>query len=194
MSMKSMTMMPPMSRSLQLPDGLIGSLEVRPEDRVLETALAHELAGVHVDRGERLGLVDSEMTSARQRDSPAQRDVDHVGDPVRFKQRRPVLVKLDATDELRRRLLQKRHDLLERGLVVDEHAVELIGEHVSHESQREVHLGVDDLRRQRLGRLVVDALPQPQQELEIGAQDRARTPPARRSGLSRPCRRAPCRR
>ena len=65
--MKSMTMMPPTSRSRQLPHDLLGGLEVVAGDRLLEVAAgADELAGVDVDDGHRLGAVDDERAAGGQ--------------------------------------------------------------------------------------------------------------------------------
>ena len=63
--MKSMTTMPPMSRS-QLAHDLLGRLEVVLGDGLLEVAAgAGELAGVDVDDGHRLGAVDDQRAAGQ---------------------------------------------------------------------------------------------------------------------------------
>ena len=47
----------------QLIDDLLDGLEVGLEDRLLEIRLADEAAGVHVDGGERLALVDDQVAA-----------------------------------------------------------------------------------------------------------------------------------
>jgi hypothetical protein len=49
----------------ELVGDLVDGLEVGLEDRLLHVlrALADEAAGVHVDRGERLGLIDDEVAA-----------------------------------------------------------------------------------------------------------------------------------
>ena len=68
MSMKSTTMMPPMSRRRTWRASLLGRFDVRLEDRVLEVAAAGELAGVDVDDRQRLGRFDDDRPARRQVD------------------------------------------------------------------------------------------------------------------------------
>ena len=68
----------------QLVGDLLDRFEVGLEHRLLEilAALADEAAGVDVDGGERLGLIDDQVAAARQRHLAAERARDLVLDAV----------------------------------------------------------------------------------------------------------------
>ena len=87
MSMKSMTMMPPMSRSRSCLAISIGGLEVVAEDGLLEARRADVLAGVDVDHGERLGVLDDERAARRQPHLAVERLVELLVDVVALEQR-----------------------------------------------------------------------------------------------------------
>ncbi len=72
-------------------DGL-RRLEVGLEDRVVEVARADEAAGVDVDRGQRLGLVDDQVAAGLQVDAPRQRAGDLLVDVVEVEDRPLALV------------------------------------------------------------------------------------------------------
>ena len=63
MSMKSITMMPPRLRRRSCADDLLRRFEVGAEDRLLLALLADVAAGVDVDGGQRLGLLDDEVAA-----------------------------------------------------------------------------------------------------------------------------------
>jgi hypothetical protein len=67
-------------------DGL-GGLEVGLEDGVVEVARADEAAGVHVDGGHRLGLVDDQVAAGLEVDAAGQGLLDLVLDAVQVEQR-----------------------------------------------------------------------------------------------------------
>ena len=60
----------------QLAHDLVGRLEVRLQDRVLEVLASGEAARVHVDGGERLGLVDGDVAAGRQPHDALEHGVD----------------------------------------------------------------------------------------------------------------------
>jgi len=64
-------------------DGLRG-LEVGLEHRVVERTHADEAAGVDVDRGQRLGLVEDQVAPALQVDAAVQRALDFLLDGIRW--------------------------------------------------------------------------------------------------------------
>jgi hypothetical protein len=82
-------------------------------------------------------------------------------------QRRLLLVADDALDHVRRRLLEVAGDALERLVVVDVRLLEVAGEEVARDAQRQLGLLVDELRRLRGLRLRLDRLPEPLQEDEV---------------------------
>ena len=81
----------------QLPRDHLRGLEVGLEDRVVEVAPADEAAGVDVDRGQRLGLVDDEIAARLQIDAARERLLDLVLDAVEIEQRALALVVLQRS-------------------------------------------------------------------------------------------------
>ena len=90
----------------QLANDLVGRLEVRLGDRVLELgalAAAGERARVDVDHRHRLGVVDHQVAAGGQVHAPAQHRLDRVLDAVALEQRLLVRVQLEALEQLRAR-------------------------------------------------------------------------------------------
>src|SRR5581483_10247948 len=125
----------------QLADDLLHRLEVVLRDRVLEAsrrllrAGSDETPGVHVDHGERLGVVEDEIAARREVDAAAQRRADLLLDAEGLHQGLALLVARDALDHVRRRLLQVADDPLVRAVVVDEQPLEVAGEQVADDAQ-----------------------------------------------------------
>src|SRR5215213_4992574 len=127
----------------QLVDHRLGRLEVRAGDRVLEARLLaapDERAGVDVDDGQRLGVVDHQIAAAGQVDAPRPQPADDVLDPVGVEQRLRVLPELDAVDQLGRGAAEERDEPVVLLLVVDDRALEVLGEDVAHDADRQVGL------------------------------------------------------
>ena len=125
MSMKSMTMIPPMSRSLSWRTTSFTASRLFFVDRVLEPlrrllrARADEAAGVDVDDRERLGVVEDEVSAGREVDAAVEGRRDLLLHPVPLEQRLLLLRAVDALDHVRRGLLQVADDPLVRAVVVD---------------------------------------------------------------------------
>ena len=157
----------------QLADDLLHGLEVVLRDRVLEPAArvlaagADEAARVHVDDRERLRVVEDEVTARGKIDAAAERRLDLLLDAEVLHQRRLLLVADDALDHVRRGLLEIARDALERLVVVDVGLLEVAGEEVAGDAQRQLGLLVDELGRRGLLRLRLDGLPEPLQEDEV---------------------------
>ena len=153
MSMKSMTMIPPMSRSRSWRTTSLTASRLflvivsssRPPDDF--DARADEAARVDVDDRERLGVVEDEVAAGGQVDAARERRADLARRrPERLEQRRLLAVADDALDHVRRGLLQVADDALVRALVVDERALEVLGEEVADDAQRQLGLLVDERR------------------------------------------------
>ena len=132
-------------------------------------ARADEAAGVHVDDGERLGVVEDQVAAAR-----AGRPGARASSGSRRRRRRPRraascprAVAVDALGHVRRGLLQVALDALERLVVVDERLLEVAGEEVARDAQRQLGLLEEERRRLRGLRLRLDLLPELHQELEV---------------------------
>ena len=149
MSMKSMTMMPPMSRSRSCRTDLVGGLGVDPGDRLLEAAFAAagEAAAVDVDHRQRLGVVDDQVAARGQVDAAVEGRLDLLVDPPFLEQRLLALVELDPADQLRRGALEEAGHPFELLLGVDDRRLEVAEEDVAQDPHRQVGLLEDEVRR-----------------------------------------------
>ncbi len=144
-------------------------LEVGLEDRVVEAAPAHEAAGVDVDRGHRLGLVDDEVAARLQIDAPPERLLDLVLDAVQVEQRPLAGVVRDALGERRRvfaRELLHAHERLAR---VDHHARRLLRGHVAQHALREGQVLIQQIGGGHLARTLVQVAPELGEVLDVVA-------------------------
>ena len=78
-----------------------------------------------------------------------------------------VLVADDPFRHVRRRLLQVAGDPSQRAVVVDQRALEVLGEEVSHDAERQLRLAVDEARRGRLLGARLDLLPELLEEAHV---------------------------
>ena len=182
MSMKSMTMMPPMSRSRSWRTTSFTASRLFFDDRVLEPlgrrlrAGADEAAGVDVDDGERLRVVEDEVAARRagrpagrgSRRSPSRRRIVRTAAPS------PCPV--DALDHVRRGLLEVADDPLVRPVVVDVGRDEVAGEQVTHDPKRKLGLLVDEVGCASPN----SPAPGSSSRAAGGRRGRARCPPPRR--------------
>ena len=129
MSMKSMTMIPPMSRSrsCRTTSSAASTLTLVIVSSSAALAAAGEAAGVDVDHGQRLGVVDHQV-AARRPGRPAASSTwsNASSTPSRSSSGSRALVELDELDQLRRRALEEAGHALVLLLVVDDRAVELL--------------------------------------------------------------------
>jgi hypothetical protein len=86
----------------QLPGDRLRRLEVGLEDGVVEGAPRDEAAGVDVDGGERLGLVDDDVAAAFQVHAPGERALDLVLDGKQVEERALAGVMLEDRQRLPR--------------------------------------------------------------------------------------------
>ena len=128
----------------QLAHDLVGRLEVRPRDRVLELgalAAAGERARVHVDHRHRLGVVDDQVAAARQVHAALQHRLDRVLDAVLLEQRLVlVVVGLEPLEQLRRRPVEEGLEPVVLARVVHDRLLELAREDVARHAHRQVGL------------------------------------------------------
>ena len=172
----------------QLVDDRLGGLEVRARDRVLQARLLaapDERAGVDVDDGQRLGVVDHQVAAGGQVDAARDEALDDVLDAVGLEQRRGVLVELDAVDELGRGAREEGHQPVVLLLVVDERALEVGREDVAHDADREVGLLEDELRRGGLLDALLQDLVELEEVLQLALEVRRAWRPRRPCGRSR---------
>ena len=157
----------------QLADDLLDRLEVVLRDRVFEPAAgrlaarADKAACVDVDDGERLGVVEDQVAAGGQVDAARERRADLGVDAVGLHQRRLLAVALDAIDHVGRGLLQVADDALVRALVIDDRALEIVGEEIADDAQRQLGLLVGERRCLRTFGARLDRLPEPLQEDKV---------------------------
>src|SRR5829696_8494712 len=135
----------------QLAHDLLGRLEVRPRDRVLELralTAAGERPRVHVDDGHRLGVVDHQVAAARQVHPALQHRLDRVLDTVLLEQRLVVvLVELEPLEQLWRRPVEEGLEPVVLPRVVHDRPLELAREDVPRHAHRQIRLLEDHGRR-----------------------------------------------
>jgi hypothetical protein len=155
----------------ELPHDLAHRLEVGLEDRLLEvpTLAAGEAAGVHVDRGQRLGLVDHQVAARLEPHLAPEPLLDVALDPVGVEDR---LLAARVRDLRTRRRHEALHEVLHLavgGVVVDHNLLGLVRDQVAQQPQVERGLLVDQ-RRRLLDRVdvLLDDLPALGQVLDVG--------------------------
>jgi hypothetical protein len=118
------------------------------EDRLFEIlrALADEAPGVHVDRGERLGLIDDQVAARGQRHLARQRAADLVLDAVGVEDRLVPLVELDVVDALGHEHLHEPHAGARTRRGVDDDLLDVVGEQIARGLEHEIELGVEARR------------------------------------------------
>jgi hypothetical protein len=157
----------------ELVHDLLDRLEVVRGDRVLEPsagrlrARADEAARVDVDHRERLRVVEDEVPARREVDPARERGPDRVLDALRLEEGGLLAIADDAVDHVRRGLLEVADDPLVRAVVVDERLLEVVGEEVARDAERQLALLVDERRRLRLGGVGLDRLPELLEEREV---------------------------
>src|SRR6185503_1957723 len=134
-------------------------LEIGAENGLLRILLARVAAGIHVDRDERFGRLDDQVSTRRQIAAALEQIAQLLLDVRLVEERRLLLVQLDAIHQLGRNALQVLEDLVVDLLRVHGHLFHLRAEHVAHEAAREARLAVDEIRRAHEVRLALDSLP-----------------------------------
>ena len=140
-------------------DGL-GGLQVGLEDGLFQIAMTDEGAGVHIDRGHGLGLVDDQMTARLETDLALERLADLLLDAVEIEQRTLALVVLDATLDLGDVLGGERDGLVDHGARVDADALDLGRHQIAQGAQRQGQIVVDQTDLVDVGAPLLDAAPE----------------------------------
>jgi hypothetical protein len=175
MSMKSTMMIPPRLRSL----------EVGLEDGVVEIACTDEAAGVHVDGGQRLGLVDHEVAAGLQVDAAAQGLGNFLVDRIEVEDRPLALVELQLAGRLRHELEAELEEQIELLARVDADGLRVLAGHVAQHALQQAQILVQQRHRRHARGQLADARPGLAQVgdvfgqlgiariLAVGAQDEA---------------------
>src|SRR5438128_5314354 len=153
-----------------LTDDLLDGLEVGLDDGVLEPAgrlLADVAARVHVDRDERLGLVDDDRSAGLQPHLALQRLVDLGLHAVFVEDRVGLRVQLHFRSEARHDALDELHDALILDSVVAADRLILLGQQIAHQLADQARLAVHDRGRARALGLLPHLRPDLVERLEV---------------------------
>ena len=182
MSIRSMMIRPPMLRKRSWCTTSFTASRLVLQHRLLEIALADVAAGVHVDRGQRLALVDDQVAAGLEPDLAAEVGVDLGLDAEVVEDRQRAAVELDARlrvgDEARHEGLHLLVDLRR----VDHDALRLGVRDVADHAQRQRRLGVEHGRRATLSLADLDLVPDRRQVAARRPRGRPRARPRRRCG------------
>src|SRR5256712_1607970 len=151
----------------QLARHLPRRLDVGLQDRALGVLLARVAAGVHVDRGERLGRLDDQVAAGGELDARLEERPNLRLDVVLVEQRRFGLVQLHPRDQVGIDLLQVLDDFVVQHLGVDEQRVDLVGKQIADDAPGERCLALQQRRGAHRRRLALDLLPQPVQVIDL---------------------------
>src|SRR3954470_11972691 len=144
--------------------------EIGLEYGVVETAAANEPAGIHVDSGKRLGLIDDEITAGLEIDAACQRFFDLILDAIEIEYRPLAGIVREARDDIRHEFLSKCLDFLERLARIDENARRLIVDKIAQYAHAEIQILIQQRRGRRSFRFLLNVLPQLAEVFNVGQQ------------------------
>ena len=142
----------------------------RLEHRVVEVLRADELACVHVDDGERLGLVDDEICARIEPDLAVLKLLYLVFEAVELEERRPRRAYVDLGDVLMEEFLYDRFDVLALVLAVDDYFVHFVRQLVAQHALEQADVLVYEARRAVLLHPVLNLAPLGDEVFNVAAQ------------------------
>ncbi len=150
----------------QLPRHFLRGLHVGAQGGIFDVTLARRAAGIDVDRDQRLGLVDDQITAGAQRHGRRQHRVELRLDLVAGEQRLSAGAVVAPGDHLAgMRRHQHAHELvrgLEAGFAIDDNLVEIARIDIADGALDERGFLVDQCRRHRPHRRFANVVPQAQ--------------------------------
>ncbi len=153
-----------------LPRDFLGRLEVRVERGLLDVAALGGARRVHVDRGQRLGLVDHQRAAGGQLHRALVGRLDLRLDLVAIEQRNVIGVVLELADVVRHDLLHELARLRIHLGRVDEHFADVRAHVVAQRADDQARFLVDQEGRRLRKRGVADGAPDLQQVVEVPLQ------------------------
>ena len=151
----------------QLPGDLVGGLEVGVERRLLDVVAARGARGVHVDRHERLGVVDHDGAAGGQGHVATVGALDLVLDLEAREERDVVAVELHLVHVHGHHGAHEREGLVEDVLRVDEDLADVGLEEVADGAHHQARLEVDEARALLLARGALDGAPELQEVVQV---------------------------
>ena len=143
----------------QLPRDGHRRLEIGAEDGLLEVAMADERAGVDVDGGHRLGLIDDQIAARFQRHLAVERLLDFLLDVVQLEHRPRLAVQFDARQRVRHERGGEFAHLAMRARLVDQHLVDVGPQQIAQHAQVQRQIGVHQVARLGAQALLAHELP-----------------------------------
>jgi hypothetical protein len=144
----------------QLATHLLHCFEVRLQDGLRQRGLARELARVHIDGGERFGLVDGDVAARLEPHLATQQALHLLLDVELLKHRGRLVVEHHARAQRRRDHLQHFVNLLVLFGVVDPQAVYFGGEHIAQHAVEQARIAMHERGRVRLRDVFPNLLPE----------------------------------
>ena len=152
------------------------SLEVGAKYGLFEIAMADVRAGIDVDRGHRLGLIDDQMAAGLQQHLAIERLLDLLFDPMQVEDRPWLPVQLDLGRALGHEHAGEFDHALVRIGAVDAHASDAFVEQIAQHAHRQRQILVHELPGARFQPLVANRLPEPFEKQHVGAHRFERGP------------------
>ncbi len=151
----------------QLARDFVRRLQIGAQRRVFDIVLARGTAGVHVDRDQRLGLVDDQIAAGLQRYVIREHGVELRLDPRLRKDRHRLAMDLHV---LRMARHEHAHEILGLAIGVvagDDDLLHVAAIEIAHRALDERAFLINEGRRGGAQRQFAHALPQPQQIFEV---------------------------
>jgi hypothetical protein len=130
---------------------------------------AGELAGVDVDRGERLGLLDDEVATAVEPDPGLEQLLDLAGDPEFLEDGRRLVVELQRGALARHHRVEEVGEAVVAAPVVDDDLGHVGAVEVARHLEGDRDLVVDERRHRGAADAVLDLAPERVEEVDVGA-------------------------
>jgi len=143
----------------QLPGDGTRGFQVGLENGVVEIARAHVATGVHVHRGECLGLVDDEVAARFEVHTPPQRTSDFLVNRIQVKDRALAFVVLQLGGCGRHELQAKGAQALELLQRIDANALRMLADQVAQHTLQQIEVLVQKRERRQAQRSILDARP-----------------------------------
>ena len=181
MSMKSITMIPPMSRRRSWRATSSAASRLLRKTVSSRFVVPDVLAGVDVDHRQGLGALDDERTARGQEDLAVQRPVQLFVHEVALEQRQFLACAVVVLDPVREFGIDREHvlaHLLEEFLVVDDDPAVVLVELLAKHAHGEVQVPVDQARLVGLGDFGLDGRPLLDERRDVAREVLGVTPSA----------------
>ena len=152
----------------------LGGFQVRLEDGLLEVAMPDESAGIDVDRGHRLRLIDHDMPAGLELHPAVKRFLNLVLHRVELEDGSLAGVELDAVAHLAQKPAGEVEHALERLVRVDAHPLDVRGGQLAQGADHQREILVHDAGPVDGGGLRVDRSPQLAEKRHVRRDDRVR--------------------